>query len=80
MKPEKGGENMDDQMLTVAEIADYLRLSKLAIYQMIEDRKIDALRIGGRWLRVPKTALEQYVKANLISKGGEMKNRMGASR
>lgn len=46
--------------LTVSEVADYMRLSRMTVYRMIERGEIPALRVG-KSFRVPRVALEQIV-------------------
>jgi excisionase family DNA binding protein len=45
--------------ISVCEIAKRLSISRLAVYKMLEQRIIPALRLGRRWL-VTRTAYEQW--------------------
>ena len=47
-------------LLTVNEVARMLRVSKMTIYRLIEDRHLPALRVG-RSYRIPTTAVTDYL-------------------
>lgn len=38
-----------DEILTVREVADYLRLGESTIYRLAQEGKIPARKIGGTW-------------------------------
>jgi excisionase family DNA binding protein len=40
---------MPDNVLTVAEVAEYLRVCPSTIYRLLKDRKMPAFRIGTEW-------------------------------
>jgi excisionase family DNA binding protein len=40
---------MPDNVLTVAELAEYLRVSRSMIYRLLKARKIPAFKIGSDW-------------------------------
>jgi excisionase family DNA binding protein len=49
-------------LLTVAEAASELRLSKLSVYRFIADGRLDAVRIGENGkLRIPRNALDRLL-------------------
>lgn len=49
------------QVLKVKEVATILRISLSQAYELIARREIPCVRIG-RIIRVPRTALEQYLR------------------
>jgi excisionase family DNA binding protein len=49
------------QLLRVAEVAEILRLQPWAVYQMIRDGRLDAVRIG-RTVRVSPAALSRLTR------------------
>jgi excisionase family DNA binding protein len=51
-----------DGVLTVAEVAGALRVSKMTVYRLVHSGAMDALRIGGA-IRVPEAALANYLAA-----------------
>ena len=56
---------MDDQewptLLTVAEVADRLRVSKMTVYRMCHTRDIESIRIGKAY-RIPEPVLLAYIR------------------
>lgn len=50
--------------LTVGEVAEYMRLSRMTVYRMIERGEIPALRVG-RSFRVPKAALDNVLERTI---------------
>lgn len=48
--------------MDVPQVADYLRVSKTSVYELIERQKIHAIRIG-RLLRVRKDELDETLRA-----------------
>jgi excisionase family DNA binding protein len=50
-------------LLTVAEVADELRLTRESVYRRIQAGELDAVRVGVHGpLRVPTDALEQHLR------------------
>jgi excisionase family DNA binding protein len=50
-----------EPMLTIAEVADLVRVSKLAIYRLVENGELPVQRMG-RSLRVPGSGLRAYLE------------------
>lgn len=57
--------NMPD-ILTVAEVAEYLRLSRNGVYEALRQNAIPHTRIGKRIL-IPKSALRQMLDAASVA-------------
>lgn len=49
---------LNENLLTVKEVAEALRVTPQAVYIWINNKQIDAIRIGGTW-RVPASQFEQ---------------------
>ncbi|MFB0526854.1 MAG: helix-turn-helix domain-containing protein [bacterium] len=49
------------RLMTIKEVADYLRLSKVTVYKMTRQGKIPALKIGKQW-RYNKSEIDSWVK------------------
>ena len=47
---------MSDNLITVREAANYLRISARTVYRLIESGQIGAVRIGKQW-RIPASDL-----------------------
>jgi excisionase family DNA binding protein len=60
------GETMQ-RLMTIKEVADYLRLSKVTVYKMTREGKIPASKIGKQW-RYNKTEIDSWVKQKSNSK------------
>lgn len=52
---------MSPKFLTVAEVAELMRVSKMTVYRMVQNGNLPAIRVG-RSYRVPKSAVDQYLK------------------
>jgi excisionase family DNA binding protein len=50
-----------DQLFTVPEAAQQLRVSKPTVYRLIRDGDLRSFKIGGRLRRVPASAIEEFV-------------------
>ncbi|GGD45634.1 hypothetical protein GCM10010915_28660 [Microbacterium faecale] len=51
----------DVRFLTVAEVADIMRVSKMTVYRLVHSGELPAVRFG-RSYRVPESAVTQYVQ------------------
>lgn len=51
--------------LTVSEVADVMRVSKMTVYRLIHSGDMPAVRFG-RSFRVPEAAIEQYVRGAVV--------------
>lgn len=51
---------MSEQMLTVAEIAAELRVSKMTVYRLVNERQLPSVRVG-RSVRVRRSDLDAYL-------------------
>jgi excisionase family DNA binding protein len=51
---------MTQKLLTVAEIAARMRVSKMTVYRLVQSGALDGVRFG-RSYRVPERAVEQYL-------------------
>ena len=48
-------------IMTIAEVAAYLRLSEATIYKLAQGRRIPATKIGRAW-RFPKQLIDEWVR------------------
>jgi excisionase family DNA binding protein len=51
--------------LTVAEVADVMRVSKMTVYRLIHAGEMPAVRVG-RSFRVPQDALDNYLASSNV--------------
>ena len=47
-------------LLTVRELAEYLRVSLRTAYQLVADGEVPATRVGGQW-RIPRAGLDSQL-------------------
>ncbi len=57
------------QLLTVAEVAALMRVSKMTIYRLLHSGDLPGIRFG-RSFRVPQQALTAYIEAHLTEDSG----------
>jgi excisionase family DNA binding protein len=49
-----------DAVLTVREVAHYLRLAESTVYRLAQEGKLPGRKIGGAW-RFPKKSLDEWL-------------------
>ena len=52
---------MPDDVLTLKEVAEYLKVTERTIYRMVADRKIPAFKVGGSW-RFRLVEIDSWIK------------------
>ena len=55
-------------LLTVAEVATLLRVSKMSVYRLIHSGELEAVRFG-RSFRVPDQAVDAYLRQSFFQAG-----------
>lgn len=58
---QKNGDQLVRNILTIKEVAEYLRLSEAKVYELARDGSIPAMRIGKSW-RFQKDLLEEWIR------------------
>ena len=53
---------MDDQILTLKEVAAYLRLAEKTAYRLASEGKLPGFKVGGSW-RIKKDDLEKWIES-----------------
>ena len=53
------------KLLTVAEVAAILRLSKMTVYRMVNNGTLPALKVG-RSVRVPEHIVHEYLRNSFV--------------
>ncbi len=56
------------RFLTVAEVADMMRVSKMTVYRMVHAGELPAIRFG-RSFRVPESAVQEVIGLNITDVG-----------
>ena len=57
-----------DRLLTVAEVADHMRVSNMTVYRLIKSGTLPALRVGKNY-RIRSTDLVAYLDASATQLG-----------
>lgn len=50
-----------EQLYTVAEVSQYLQLSRQQIYRLIDSGELRAYRMGRGSFRIPESALDEFL-------------------
>ncbi|MEM7620633.1 MAG: helix-turn-helix domain-containing protein [Pseudomonadota bacterium] len=52
---------MDNDIMTMKEVADYLKLNEKTAYRLTSEGKLPAFKVGGSW-RFQKSEIDQWIK------------------
>jgi len=58
----------DVRFLTVAEVADMMRVSRMTVYRLVHSGELPAIRFG-RSFRVPESAVEHVLQTATVREG-----------
>jgi excisionase family DNA binding protein len=53
------------RLLTVAEVASIMRLSKMTVYRMVNSGALPALKVG-RSVRIPEHVVDEYLRNSYV--------------
>jgi len=59
--PQTEGRLSEVKFLTVAEVADLMRVSQMTVYRLVHSGELTAVRVG-RSFRVPEHAVHEYLR------------------
>lgn len=54
--------NSDAEILTIKQVADYLKVTERTIYRLAAAKKIPAFKVGGTW-RFRKVDIDSWIEA-----------------
>ena len=57
------------RFMTVTEVADIMRVSKMTVYRLIHSGEMPAIRVG-KSFRVPEAAVAQTIQAGMADHSG----------
>ncbi|SFJ77832.1 helix-turn-helix domain-containing protein [Cellulomonas sp. KH9] len=63
MGEDQGGPSARVRYLTVVEVADLMRVSRMTVYRLVHAGELPAVRVG-RSFRVPQDALDAYLRSS----------------
>ncbi|HWO41823.1 MAG TPA: helix-turn-helix domain-containing protein [Candidatus Eisenbacteria bacterium] len=55
---------MAEPLLTVKQVADYLKIDKFTVYRLVTQGKLPAYKVGSQW-RFNKKMLDRWLRQNL---------------
>jgi excisionase family DNA binding protein len=59
--------NRDDEILSIDELAEYLKISKSTLYKLVQDGGLPGQKVGKRW-RFHKGAIDDWLRQHPNSK------------
>lgn len=62
------GKTMSDEILTLKEVADYLKLAEKTAYRLAAEGTLPGFKVGGSW-RFKKEDILQWIEEQKGSKG-----------
>ena len=65
MSRDQGADGLAGSLLTVAEVADVLRVSNMTVYRLIKAGELPALRVGKNY-RIRQHDLEAYLATGSV--------------
>lgn len=60
----------NSEILTLGEVAAYLKAGKRTVYRLAAEGKLPAFKLGGTW-RFRRSDLDEWIVANLTNKDSE---------
>ena len=64
------------RFMTVTEVADIMRVSKMTVYRLIHSGEMPAIRVG-KSFRVPEAAVSQMIQAGMADNSGDQARVIG---
>jgi excisionase family DNA binding protein len=61
---------MTDDILTLREVAEYLKLSDKSVYRLVQEKKIPAFKAGGTW-RFRRADIDRWIEDQVAADSGE---------
>ncbi|TLS37036.1 helix-turn-helix domain-containing protein [Pseudalkalibacillus caeni] len=52
---------MEREILTISQVADYLQISEMTTYKLVQEGKIPGFKVGRHW-RVKKADLAEFIE------------------
>lgn len=64
------GSDMNTDMMTIKEVADYLKITEKTAYRLVAGGEIPGFKVGGSW-RFRRTEIDQWIdRQSMKPKGG----------
>jgi excisionase family DNA binding protein len=65
---------MQEQLLTIEQVAAYLKVGKFTVYRLVTKRKLPAFKVGNQW-RFKRQIIDAWLENNSNMKAAEDKSR-----
>lgn len=52
--------NAEDDIMTITQVAEYLKISEITTYKLVQEGKIQAFKVGRHW-RVMKEDIKEFI-------------------
>jgi len=62
----RDGHSLDNEILTIEEVAAYLRLTPQTIYRWAQEKRIPAVKLGKEW-RFRRSIIDQWLDAQILA-------------
>ncbi|MGH7607907.1 MAG: helix-turn-helix domain-containing protein [Gemmatimonadales bacterium] len=62
----RDGRSLENEILTIEEVAAYLRLTPQTIYRWAQEKRIPAVKLGKEW-RFRKSIIDQWLDAQILA-------------
>ena len=64
----------EDEIMTLPEVADYLKVAERTLYRLAASKKIPAFKVGEAW-RFTKSDIEAWIRSQVAGKTNAKKER-----
>lgn len=71
--------SVDNAIMTITEVADYLKVTERTIYRLAGAKKIPSFKVGGSW-RFSKVDIDEWIKKQSIEGLDGMQTGAGQSK
>ena len=61
---------LDQEIFTVGELAERLKISQAVVYRLLASGEISAYKVGRGW-RIPKASVQRYLDMNTLLRQAE---------
>lgn len=59
---------MKNEIMTIQEVAEYLRLNEKTTYRLVSDGKLPGFKVGGSW-RFRKSEIDRWISKQEVKRG-----------
>ena len=68
---------MNDEILTLKEVAEYLKLAEKTVYRLVAEGKLPRFTVGGSW-RFQKRDIGQWISKEIRKRSGKNESKLCA--